>query len=63
MEKKSTRFETLLGIAVVTGLITGFAGLLGAVFAFFNSDWMGTGICLIAAALAFGLISNSLLRN
>ena len=53
MEKKSDRFEALIGIIIMAGLITGIAGLLAAVFAFFNTDWSGAGICLVASALGF----------
>ncbi len=63
MEKKSSRFETLLGISVIAGLITGLAGFLAAVFAFSNADWVGTGLCLLAAAFSFGLLAKALLRN
>ncbi len=63
MEKKSNRSETLLGIVVIAVLITGFAGLLAAVFALFNAQWIGAGLCLGASALAFGLLVNALLRD
>ena len=57
------RFEAVLGTVVIAGLVTGFAGLLGAVFAFFNADWVGVGVCLAAAAIAFGLLTNAILRE
>ncbi len=63
MEKKSNKFEVILGIVVIAGMITGFVGLLAAVFAFFSADWAGVGVCLGAAALAFGLLANALLRD
>ncbi|MCJ7700388.1 MAG: hypothetical protein MUO62_02290 [Anaerolineales bacterium] len=63
MEKKSNKFEVILGIVVIAGMITGFVGLLAAVFAFFSADWVGVGVCLGAAALAFGLLANALLRD
>jgi hypothetical protein len=63
MEKKPARSENLLGIVVIFGLITGFAGLLAAVAAFFSAEWVGAGVCLVASALAFGLLANAFLRN
>ncbi len=63
MEKKPSSFEKILGIAVVTGMITGFGGIVAAIFALINADWIGAGLCLLAAALAFGLLVNALLRN
>lgn len=63
MEKKSNTFDVLLGIGVVFGLVTGIAGLLTAVYAFFSGEWLGTGLCLLAAAVAFGQIANALLRK
>ena len=50
MEKKS---KTVLGIVIMAELVTGFAGLLVALFAFFSAEWVGASLCLGAAALAF----------
>jgi hypothetical protein len=63
MEKKPNRLEAVLGIVVIASLVTGFSGLLIAVFAFFSTEWVGAGVCLGAAALAFGLVANALLRE
>ncbi len=63
MEKKPNRLEAVLGIVVIASLVTGFSGLLVAVFAFFSAEWVGAGVCLGAAALAFGLVANALLRE
>jgi hypothetical protein len=63
MEKKPNRFNNILGIAVMAALITGLTGFVTGVFAFFNADWTGAGVCLAAAALAFGLLANALLRD
>ncbi len=63
MEKKPSRFEALLGISVIAGLITGLAAFLAAVFAFTNAAWVGVGVCLLAAAFGFGLVANALLRS
>jgi hypothetical protein len=63
METKSNRPEKYVGTAVITGLITGFAGLFAAVVAFIYGEWVGAALCLLASALAFGLQANALLRD
>jgi hypothetical protein len=63
MEKKPNRFDNVLGLAVIAGLVTGFIGLVAAVFAIFAGKAVGAGVCLAAAALAFGLLANALLRE
>lgn len=62
MVRKPGGFDTVLGLAVVGGLATGVAGLLAALIAFVNDDMVGMGVCLGAAALAFGLVVNAVLR-
>jgi hypothetical protein len=52
------------GLSVILGFIVGFAALLAGLLAVFNEyDYIGAGLCFIAAALAFGLITNSIFRN
>ncbi len=63
MNSKANKYEMVLGISVIAGLVTGIASLLVSIFAFFNSDWTGAGICLVAAAIAFGLLVNALLHR
>jgi hypothetical protein len=63
MEKQTTRIMAFLGQSVIAGMITGIAGLVAAVFAFIGGDWTGTGVCLIAAALSFGMLANAMLRE
>jgi hypothetical protein len=55
--------ETIAGVAVVCGMITGYASLIAAVFAFFSFNWVGAGACLAAAGLSFGLVANAALRR
>jgi hypothetical protein len=31
--------------------------------AFFNGDFVAAGVCLLAAALSFGLLANAVFRN
>jgi hypothetical protein len=63
MEKRSSRLEGVLGMVIIASLVTGLAGLVVAVFAFFDAEWVGGGVSLAAAALAFGLLANALLRS
>jgi uncharacterized membrane protein YphA (DoxX/SURF4 family) len=63
MAEARWRGETIAGIAVICGMITGFASLIAAVFAFFSFNWVGAGVCLAAAGLSFGLVANAALRQ
>jgi len=63
MEKKHSRFFTLLGFVVIAVLFTGATGLLVAGQAYKRGDLIGVGACLTASALAFGFLANALLRK
>lgn len=63
MERNRDRFNTVLGIVVFAGLITGALALLGALLAALFRESIAAGLCLVAAALAFGLTANAILRN
>ena len=63
MDEKRGAFENVLGITVIAGLATGFAALLVAGFAFFSADWVGAGVALGAAGLAFGLVAQAVLSR
>ena len=63
MRGPPNRLDTLVGIAVAAGMTTGGLSLVVAVVAVLGRDWMGAGVCLVAAALAFGLTANALLRE
>ena len=49
--------------AAALAVVTGIASLVVAVFSFASANWVGAGICLVSAALAFGLVANALLRH
>jgi hypothetical protein len=55
--------ETIAGVAVICGMVAGFAALVAAVFAFFSFNFVGAGVCLGAAGLSFGLVANASLRQ
>jgi hypothetical protein len=52
-----------MGLAALGGVVTGALGLVAALFPFFDGDFTATGLCLIAAALSFGLLANAVLRD
>ena len=52
-----------MGLGAMGALWTGFAGLAGAVLAFIGGSGPAMGACLIASALAFGLLANALYRE
>jgi hypothetical protein len=51
----------VIGWATYGSASIGVLSVLAAVLAF--GDWQGVGLCLIAAALAFGLLANAVLRQ
>ena len=54
----------IAGLAIILGLVTGLAALLVAFFAVVNDfNWLAAGLSLGAAALAFGLVANAILRE
>lgn len=55
--------NVITGIAIIAALITGLIALIGSIFAFTGGDWTGVGLCLIASALSFGSVANSILRR
>ena len=64
MSDKSNRPEALVGWAVTGAMLTGLLAWFVAFFAVVNDyDWTAAGLALLAAALAFGLIANALLRQ
>jgi hypothetical protein len=63
MDNEHRRFNTLMGLALIGGGITGVASLVIALLQFLQSDFGTVGLCLIAAAMSFGLLANALLHN
>jgi hypothetical protein len=41
-----------VGVVMMGSVVTGVAGLIAALFAFFSRDFVAAGICLVAAALS-----------
>ncbi len=55
---------TAIGLSVVGSATVGVAGVIAAVVAGIGyADFVGTGMCLLAAAVAFGLLANAIFRQ
>jgi hypothetical protein len=63
MDTKRSRFNTLIGLALIGSSITGAVSLVAALFPLTEGDFSATGIFLFAAALSFGLLANAMLRE
>lgn len=55
--------ESAAGLAVTCAMITGCGALLAGAVAFLGGEHVAVGLCFIAAALAFGLVTNATLRS
>jgi len=56
--------SSLPGITVFGCVLTGIAGLIGAIYTFSElDDGVGAGICLVASAIGFGLAANAMFRK
>jgi hypothetical protein len=51
------------GSVFILGYITGVLALAGAVVGLVNENLMAMALCLVAAALAVGLLANAALRQ
>ena len=61
---KSLRAESIAGMCSIGALVTGCAGLLVALAAFLDGlNYTGTGLALLAAAVAFGMLANVIFRS
>jgi len=63
MSDEHKRQDTLVGLAILGSGITGVASLIVGFISLSDGDLIAVGVCLIAAALAFGLLANALLRE
>jgi hypothetical protein len=63
MSRDRKRLDTIIGLAALGSSITGVVSLIAALFPFFNGEFDAVGLCLIAAALSFGLLANALIRG
>lgn len=63
MNEEQKSASSIVGLAVLGSLITGFVSIAAALFLFITSEFVGAGVCLTAAALSFGLLVNAILRK
>ena len=61
MKEENKGLGTILGFATIGPVIVGIVSLVGALFPFFDGDFIGSGVLLIASALSFGLLSIAVL--
>ena len=61
--KTKRKVKGFVAAGLYGSVITGVLGWYAALAAFFGGSWPAVGWCLIASALAFGLLANSLLRE
>ena len=62
-DSPSRATDWAIGLAVYGTTLTGVLGILGALIAFLAQQWLTIAGCLVASALAFGLLANSLIRR
>ena len=63
MSKATDKAETAGGLALIGGLVAGFAGLAAALVSVFTLNLLGVGVCLAAAGISFGLVANAIWRD
>ena len=61
--KKGKLADALVGLAALGCAITGVVSLVGALWPLVSANYVAASVCLAAAALAFGLLTNALLRD
>jgi hypothetical protein len=54
--------NTIIALAAVGSAITGVISFIAALVPYFEGDFIGAGLCLLAAAFSFGLLANALYR-
>ena len=63
MSGNRRKLDWIVGFVVAGTSVTGVIGLWAAFSALYWGKRADAGICLIAAALAFGLLANAVLRE
>jgi len=54
--------NTIIALAAVGSAVTGVVSFIAALVPYFEGDFFGAGLCLLAAAFSFGLLANALYR-
>lgn len=63
MSEQRKTLDGIIGFITIGGSITGIVSFIVALFPLFRADYAAAGLCLIAAALSFGLLANAVLRG
>lgn len=63
MRQQSAWLNGLVGLGAVGGAVTGVLSFLLALVAALGGNLLAAGVCLVAAALAFGLLLAALLTR
>jgi hypothetical protein len=63
MRENRPILSSLIGLMAIGSSLTGVLGLIGALITFFMEEYVATAGLTVAAALAFGLLANALLRD
>lgn len=63
MEKAASRAAALIGLATYGAAAVGIMSFILAFMAFARFEYAGAGLALLAGAVAFGHLSNALLRR
>ena len=63
MSDSSEKRNFIIGAACAGGITTGAFALIAGSYAFVYKEFISMGICLISAALAFGLVASAILRK
>tara|TARA_R110000850_G_scaffold60338_4_gene138580 strand:+ start:1068 stop:1268 length:201 start_codon:yes stop_codon:yes gene_type:complete len=56
-EKSKRKADVTPGLAIIGCQATGFLALIGGLMALIKENPIGVGVCLIPAALAFGIVA------
>jgi hypothetical protein len=63
VSEQRKKLDGIIGLVTIGSSITGVASFIAALFPLFGADYAAAGLCLIAAALSFGLLANAVLRG
>jgi len=62
MTNDRRRLDAIIGLAALGSAVTGVVSVVVALFPLFSGEFLAAGVCLLAAALSFGLLANAVLR-
>jgi hypothetical protein len=62
MTNDRRRLDAIIGLAALGSAVTGVISLVVALFPFLSGEFLAAGVCLLAAALSFGLLAIAVLR-